>query len=197
LAFFFFFWRRGRVPTGHSNEDVQHATFTCAVFVHQPNTTRCLTFRGHRQIARKLQYQLQLAHYKKRNGLEGLTLDKIEPRVEDEILRRRQTEDGSPLESGGGSSSSSSSSSSARPLSNPVLRGLMSSPLKAPLYDAPKSGSRNDKVDFESSKRSYVVSFDPDHRITSPAKRFRTTPTPRRIMERSAEDTAELLAELS
>lgn len=42
------------------------------------------------QIARLLQHRLALANFKTKNGWENLTLDTIEPRVEEDLKRKRQ-----------------------------------------------------------------------------------------------------------
>ncbi|KAK4184460.1 hypothetical protein QBC35DRAFT_53380 [Podospora australis] len=116
------------------------------------------------RMARKLQNRLALAQFKTKHGLEDLTLDKLEPRFENEIRRNRMP-DGDIL---------SDSSSSASDLPYPS-RTLMSSPLKAPLFSdaiGSSSGSTGHR------KRTYVASFD--HIESSPSKRFRQSPTAHR-----------------
>ncbi|KAM6536619.1 hypothetical protein FALCPG4_002608 [Fusarium falciforme] len=70
------------------------------------------------KIARRLQNRLALAQFKTKHGWEDLTLDSIEPKVEEEMRRKRLAEPGDLL---------SDSSSSASDLPYPS-RALMSSP---------------------------------------------------------------------
>lgn len=115
------------------------------------------------QIARRLQDRLALAQFKTKHGWEDLTLDTIEPKMEEEIKRRRIIE-GDVL---------SDSSSSASDLPYPT-RALMSSPLKAPLFSdaiASSNGSTGHR------KRTYLASFDNPPSSASPSKRFRGSPT--------------------
>lgn len=115
------------------------------------------------QVARQLQNRLALAQFKTKHGWEDLTLDTIEPKLEEEMrqMRRKRHVDGDVL---------SDSSSSASDLPYPA-RANMSSPLKAPLFSdsvtssAGSSGHR---------KRTYYASFD--HTASSPSKRFRGPP---------------------
>ncbi|KAI0397496.1 hypothetical protein F5Y17DRAFT_454901 [Xylariaceae sp. FL0594] len=112
------------------------------------------------KIARRLQGCLALAKFKTRHGWEDLTLDIIEPKIEE---RRRRFGDGDVL-------SDSSSSTSEFPY---PTRTLMSSPLKAPLFSdaiTSSNGSTGHR------KRTYTASFDMT--MSSPAKRFRSSPTP-------------------
>ncbi|KAI0150585.1 hypothetical protein GGR57DRAFT_187064 [Xylariaceae sp. FL1272] len=122
------------------------------------------------KIARKLQGRLALAQFKTKHGWEDLTLDTIEPRVEEE-RRQRRTCDGDVL---------SDSSSSASDLPYPI-HGLMSSPLKAPLFSdavTSSSGSSGHR------KRTYnTASFDMT--MSSPTKRFRSSPTPHKSYHNS------------
>ncbi|KAI1363521.1 hypothetical protein F5Y08DRAFT_239013 [Xylaria arbuscula] len=112
------------------------------------------------KIARRLQGRLALAQFKTKHGWEDLTLDIIEPKVEEE--RRRRICDGDVL-------SDSSSSTSELPYPS---RTLMSSPLKAPLFsDAVHSSSGSSGH----RKRTYTASFDMT--MSSPTKRFRSSPT--------------------
>ncbi|KAM0551984.1 hypothetical protein ACHAPJ_008092 [Fusarium lateritium] len=114
------------------------------------------------KIARRLQNRLALAKFKTKHGWEDLTLDSIEPKVEEEMRRKRLVEPTDVL---------SDSSSSASDLPYPS-RALMSSPLKAPMFsDAVLSsnGSTGHR------KRTYLASF---HDVSSsPSKRFRLSPT--------------------
>ncbi|KAI1370999.1 hypothetical protein F4677DRAFT_323650 [Hypoxylon crocopeplum] len=115
------------------------------------------------KIARRLQGRLALAQFKTKHGWEDLTLDTIEPRVEEEIRRKRLI-DGDVL---------SDSSSSTSELPYPSSRTLMSSPLKAPLF-SDAIGSSNGSTGHR--KRTYnMASFDMT--MSSPTKRFRASPT--------------------
>ncbi|KAI0154092.1 hypothetical protein BJ166DRAFT_375441 [Pestalotiopsis sp. NC0098] len=114
------------------------------------------------KIARKLQGRLALAHFKTKHGWEDLTLDHIEPKM-DEVRRNRLPE--------GDVLSDSSSSTSELPY---PTRGLMSSPLKAPLF-SDAIGSSNGSTGHR--KRTYMASFDMDMVMSSPTKRYRTSPT--------------------
>ncbi|KAH8645648.1 hypothetical protein BX600DRAFT_390977 [Xylariales sp. PMI_506] len=116
------------------------------------------------KIARRLQGRLALAHFKTKHGWEDLTLDSIEPKFDEEI-RRRRLHDGDVM---------SDSSSSTSELPYPSTRTLMSSPLKAPLFsDALQSSAAS----TGHRKRTYMGSFDMDIAISSPSKRFRSSPT--------------------
>ncbi|KAI1763691.1 hypothetical protein GGR53DRAFT_467095 [Hypoxylon sp. FL1150] len=118
------------------------------------------------KIARRLKGRLALAQFKTKHGWEDLTLDKIEPRVEEEMRRKRLVE--------GDVMSDSSSSTSELPY--PSSRTLMSSPLKAPLF-SDAIGSSNGSTGHR--KRTYnMASFD--MAMSSPTKRFRTSPTPQK-----------------
>ncbi|CAI4214619.1 unnamed protein product [Parascedosporium putredinis] len=112
------------------------------------------------KIARRLQNRLALAQFKTKHGWEDLTLDTIEPKVEEERRRRRLIE-------GDVLSDSSSSTSDVYP-----TRALMSSPLKAPgpmFSDSigPSTGHR---------KRTYVGSLETIDDL-SPSKRYRLSPS--------------------
>ncbi|KPM35744.1 hypothetical protein AK830_g10809 [Neonectria ditissima] len=113
------------------------------------------------KIARHLQNRLALAQFKAKHGWEDLTLDTIEPKLEEEIRRKRLTE-GDVL---------SDSSSSASDLPYPS-RTLMSSPLKAPLF-SDAVGSSNGSTGHR--KRTYFATFESIS--SSPSKRFRGSPT--------------------
>jgi hypothetical protein len=115
-------------------------------------------------MARRLQNRLALAQFKTRHGWEDLTLDTIEPKVEEEIKRKRLS-DGDVV---------SDSSSSASDLPYPT-RMLMSSPLKPPFF-SDAIGSSNGSTGHR--KRTYLASFD--HTLSSPSKRFRASPTAHR-----------------
>lgn len=105
---------------------------------------------------------MALAHFKTKHGWEDLTLDHIEPKIEE--VRRNRLPDGDVL---------SDSSSSTSELPYPT-RGLMSSPLKAPLF-SDAIGSSNGSTGHR--KRTYMASFDMDMAMSSPTKRYRTSPT--------------------
>jgi len=115
-------------------------------------------------MARRLQSRLALAQFKTSRGWEDLTLDTLEPRLEEEMRRKRLSE-GDLL---------SDSSSSASDLPYPT-RQLMSSPLKAPFFsDALGSGGGGGGH----RKRAYFDSFDLPS--SSPGKRLRSSPTAHR-----------------
>ncbi|PFH63058.1 hypothetical protein XA68_10099 [Ophiocordyceps unilateralis] len=113
------------------------------------------------KIARRLQNRLALAQFKAKHGWEDLTLDSIEPKLEEE-LRRKRLCDGDVL---------SDSSSSASDLPCPT-RTLMSSPLKPPIF-SDAVGSSNGSSGHR--KRTYFASFE--NPGSSPGKRFRASPT--------------------
>lgn len=113
-----------------------------------------------RQIARRLQNRLALAQFKAKHGWEDLTLDSIEPKLEEELRRKRMC-DGDVL---------SDSSSSASDLPYPT-RTLMSSPLKATVF-SDAVGSSNGSSGHH--KRTYLASFE---NSLSPSKRSRASPT--------------------
>ncbi|KAJ9134790.1 Nrm1-like protein [Pleurostoma richardsiae] len=119
------------------------------------------------KMARKLQNRLALAQFKTRHGWEDLTLDTIEPRVEEEIRRKR-------LQHHDGGDMLSDSSSSASDLPYPSGRALMSSPLKAPFF-SDAVGSSNGSTGHR--KRTYMASFDQQAALSSPSKRFHASPT--------------------
>lgn len=116
------------------------------------------------KMARRLQNRLALAQFKTKHGWEDLTLDTIEPKIEEEMRRKRILE--------GDTMSDSSSSASDLPYPS---RTLMSSPLKAPLF-SDAIGSSNGSTGHR--KRTYTASFD--QTLSSPSKRFRTSPTAHR-----------------
>jgi hypothetical protein len=115
-------------------------------------------------MARRLQNRLALAQFKTKHGWEDLTLDTIEPKVEEEMRRKRILD--------GDTMSDSSSSNSDLPYPS---RPLMSSPLKAPFF-SDAIGSSNGSTGHR--KRTYMASFD--HTLSSPSKRFRASPTAHR-----------------
>ncbi|KAK3941193.1 hypothetical protein QBC46DRAFT_108680 [Diplogelasinospora grovesii] len=116
------------------------------------------------KMARSLQNRLALASFKTQHGWENLTLDVLEPKVEEE-MRRKKIAEGDVL-------SDSSSSTSDLPYPS---RTLMSSPLKAPFF-SDAIGSSNGSTGHR--KRTYhLASFDHDLTLSSPSKRFRNSPT--------------------
>lgn len=124
------------------------------------------TANAEEQVARQLKNRLALAQFKTKHGWEDLTLDTIEPKLEEEMRRKRHV-DGDVL---------SDSSSSASDLPYPA-RNIMSSPLKAPLF-SDAVGSSNGSSGHR--KRTYFASFDLTATSSSPSKRFRGSPTTRK-----------------
>lgn len=94
-------------------------------------------------MARRLQNRLALAQFKTKHGWEDLTLDSIEPKFENEIRRRRMMSIADGVELALSDSSSSGSSELLPPAysytytaRNARTTGLMSSPLKPPLFSS-------------------------------------------------------------
>ena len=131
------------------------------------------------QIARVLQHRLALASYKTKHGLEKLDLDTIEPRVEEDLKRKRSS--ASPnseppghfgevdlewLRDNGGRSSSSSSSSSASSSSSMSEHGPSrdTSPRKRP-----RTSSSDPQLPPQS--RRPATSW-----MNSPPRRLRSSP---------------------
>lgn len=115
-------------------------------------------------MARKLQNRLALAQFKAKHGWEDLTLDLIEPKVDEHLRRQRPSSAGDML--------SDTSSSSASDFQYPRAV-LSSSPLKAPFFsDAldSSSGSSGHR------KRSYNATFQYPNSSSSARKRFRSSP---------------------
>lgn len=121
-------------------------------------------------MARRLQNRLALAQFKTSKGWEDLTLDTIEPRVEEELRRKRLSE--------GDALSDSSSSASDMPYypssTNRARGGLMSSPLKAPFF-SDAVGSSNGSSAGQRRKRTYMASAG-GIPSSSPSKRLRSSP---------------------
>ncbi|RYO79792.1 hypothetical protein DL764_009978 [Monosporascus ibericus] len=117
------------------------------------------------KIARRLQGRLALAQFKTKHGWEDLTLDSLEPKMEEEMRRKRQC-DADVL---------SDSSSTTSELPYPNTKALMSSPLKAPLF-SDAIGSSGGSTGHR--KRTYMASFDMG--MSSPSKRLRSSPTTHR-----------------
>jgi hypothetical protein len=115
-------------------------------------------------MARKLQHRLALAHFKAKKGWEDLALDLIEPKIDDELRRKRPSSSGDIL---------SDSSSSASDFQYP--RGLMSSsPLKAPFFS---DGVGSSSSSSSHRKRTYHTSFHQSDSLSSSHKRYRLSPT--------------------
>ncbi|KAJ2904642.1 cyclin-dependent kinase [Zalerion maritima] len=133
----------------------------------------------YQQMARNLQNRLALAQFKTKHGWEDLTLDKIEPKVEEEIRRKRA------LEGDGLSDSSSSTSDLPYP-----SRTLMSSPLKAPatLFSDAITGPSSSSGSTGHRKRTYHAfdSYNAASILSSPTKRFRLSPTAHRSASASS-----------
>ncbi|KFZ07025.1 hypothetical protein V501_06848 [Pseudogymnoascus sp. VKM F-4519 (FW-2642)] len=124
------------------------------------------------KMARKLQNRLALAQFKAKHGWEDLTLDLIEPKVDEHLRRQRPSSAGDML--------SDTSSSSASDFNYPRTV-LSSSPLKAPFFsDAldSSSGSSGHR------KRSYNATFHNPSQSTA-RKRFRSSPSAGRSMSQS------------
>lgn len=135
-------------------------------------------------MALRLQNRLALAQFKTKHGWEDLTLDSIEPKFEKELRRQRLF---AVADAGGGNQSDvfsdSSSSGSDHHQShrlpsypNARVNGLMSSPLKAPLFSDDVHGSGGSIHGGGSRKRSHMQTFDGLpllHSASSPSKRLR------------------------
>ncbi|KIN00960.1 hypothetical protein OIDMADRAFT_197971 [Oidiodendron maius Zn] len=119
------------------------------------------------KMARKLQNRLALAQFKTERGWEDLPLDRIEPKVQEELSRRRPLSSGDILSD----SSSSSATSDFRYANN---RTLLSSPLKAAAIFS--SGSSNGH-----RKRTYHNSLENLTSSTGSRKRFRSSPAVRAL----------------
>ncbi|ROT42715.1 hypothetical protein SODALDRAFT_288170 [Sodiomyces alkalinus F11] len=120
------------------------------------------------KIARKLQNRLALAQFKTKHGWEDLAFDTIEPKLEEE-MRRKKLSEGDVL-------SDSSSNTSDLPYPTKVL---MSSPLKAPLFSDAIGSSGGTPGQ---RKRTYLASFD-QQAFSSPSKRLRSSPTAYKSLE--------------
>ncbi|RFU23548.1 hypothetical protein B7463_g12790, partial [Scytalidium lignicola] len=121
------------------------------------------------KMARKLQNRLALAQFKAIRGWEDLTLDKIEPKVEEELRRNRPMSSGDML---------SDSSSSTSDFHYPTSRTLMSSPLKAPFF-SDQIHSSGGSTGFR--KRTFHTSFDHADSTGGSRKRFRSSPAGRSL----------------
>lgn len=132
-------------------------------------------------MARNLQNRLALAQFKTKHGWEDLTLDKIEPKVEEELRRKRAA-----LEGNDGLSDSSSSASDLPPYPS---RALMSSPFKPPpLFSDAITGPSSSSGSTGHRKRTYhaLESYSAATIISSPTKRFRASPTLHRSISTSS-----------
>lgn len=118
-------------------------------------------------MARKLQNRLALAQFKTNRGWEDLSLDTIEPKVEEELRRRRPMSSGDIL-------SDSSSSSTASEFQYNSQRTLMSSPLKSSTFFSDQIGSSGSSNGHR--KRIYHNSFEAPSSSSSSRKRFRSSP---------------------
>lgn len=119
-------------------------------------------------MARKLQNRLALAQFKTKHGWEDLTLDTIEPKVEEQLRRKRPSSSGDIL---------SDSSSSLSDFQYP--RALMSSPLKAPIF-SDAIGSSNGSSGHR--KRTYHASTDLPSGSSTARKRMRSSPVAGRAL---------------
>ncbi|KAH8661359.1 hypothetical protein BGZ60DRAFT_455157 [Tricladium varicosporioides] len=129
------------------------------------------------KIGRKLKARLAFAQYKAERGWEDLTLDTIEPKVEEELRLRR------PASSGDLLSDSSSSTASEFPYTN--TRHLMSSPLKGGTIFSDEIGPRSGSLGGTGHrKRNFHNSFDLPSSGSS-RKRLRSSPAPRSISTNS------------
>lgn len=129
-----------------------------------------------RQIGRKLKTRLALAQYKATRGWEDLTLDTIEPKVEEELRRRRPTSSGDAL--------SDSSSSTASELRYPNTRQLMSSPLKGAIFSdqvGPRSGSGGGTSTGHRKRSYHHHNFDLPSSSSGSRKRLRSSPVAPRV----------------
>lgn len=124
-------------------------------------------------MARKLQHRLALAQFKAKHGWEDLTLDLIEPKVEELQLRRQR-----PSSSGDVLSDSSSSASEFQ-----YPRQLQSSPLKGPIYSDALGSSSSSSSGHR--KRTYNATFQHPSSNNSARKRFRSSPTAGRSLQPS------------
>ncbi|RDW73865.1 hypothetical protein BP5796_07307 [Coleophoma crateriformis] len=132
------------------------------------------------KMARKLQNRLALAQFKTNRGWEDLTLDSIEPKVEEELRRKRPVSSGDFM-----SDSSSSTSNSDAPY--PASRmPLGSSPLKAPFFSDAVGSSGGSGYH---RKRGYQNNFHhPGSSTGGSRKRVRSSPTPIKSMHTSWKD---------
>ena len=128
------------------------------------------------QMARKLQNRLALAQFKTDRGWEDLTLDTIEPKMEEELRQRRPRSSGDVF--------SDSSSSTASDFHYPNSRTLLSSPLKATAIFSDQIGSSGSSSGPR--KRTYNNSFRQQASSSSSSrKRFRSSPTAGRSIQSS------------
>jgi len=120
------------------------------------------------QIGRTLKARLALAQFKVNKGWQDLTLDTIEPKIEEQLRARR------PMSSG---NTSTNSSSSASELRYSTSRNLMSSPLKeAPAIFSDQIGSRSRSGSSSGYRKRNYNSFEHPSSNNSARKRFRSSP---------------------
>ncbi|KAH7342460.1 hypothetical protein BKA65DRAFT_292103 [Rhexocercosporidium sp. MPI-PUGE-AT-0058] len=111
------------------------------------------------KIGRKLKTRLALAQFKAARGWEDLTLDSIEPKVEEELRKRRPTSSGDMF--------SDSSSSAAL--------DFRSSPIKNPAIFSDQVGPRSGSG--SAYRKRHFNSFEQSSSSASSRKRFRSSPT--------------------
>lgn len=140
-----------------------------ARFVFLPSSPVCqpVLTNTPAQMARKLQNRLALAQFKADRGWEDLSLDRIEPKVREELSRRRPMSSGDVV-----SESSASSVTSDFHYAN--TRTLLSSPLKAAAIFS--SGSSTGP-----RKRTYHKSLEDISSSAGSRKRFRSSPAGRAL----------------
>lgn len=121
-------------------------------------------------MARKLQNRLALAHFKAKKGWEDLTLDVMEPRIDEELRRKRPSSGGDVF---------SDSSSSASDFQYP--RCLLSSSPSKPTLFSDIVGSSSSSSGHR--KRTYHTSFQHPSSSSSSRKRFRLSPIAQRSFD--------------
>lgn len=115
-------------------------------------------------MARKLQHRLALAHFKAKHGWEDLTLDLIEPKVDEQLRRQRP------------SSSDMLSDSSSSASDFQYARGLLSSsPLKEPIFSDAFGSTSSSSSGHR--KRTHNTGFPHATSAAAARKRFRSSPT--------------------
>ena len=154
--------RRQGLAEGRSWQGRSSLILLFIVLSHQPPSSNHAF-----QIGRKLKARLALAQFKTVRGWEDLTLDTMEPKVEEELRKRRPTSSGDLL------SDSSSSTTEYRY----GQRHQMSSPLKGPVIFSDQLDPRSGSVSSSNGrrKRNYN-SFEPPSSSAQSRKRFRSSP---------------------
>ncbi|PHH60591.1 hypothetical protein CDD82_2260 [Ophiocordyceps australis] len=122
------------------------------------------------KMARQLKDRLALAQFKAQHGWEDLPFETIEPRVQEEIKRKRMLD--------GDFISDTSSTASDPPY---PTRALMSSPLKPPIFSDAVGSSNGSSGHRKRSWTSYT-----NHPASSPSKRFCASPTAHRPLSNHA-----------